>query len=88
MFRHERSAPGGWDENFQGSEEKAKVEVGVFVNEKPVVPKELSLGGFQAIVGKDRKPSRKSSDVHTCIDLISLSQIRLDSHSLRAITQA
>ena len=59
MFRHELSSTEGWNEKVQISEEKRTVEVGVFVNENPIEPEEISLGGFQAIVDKDKKPSKE-----------------------------
>lgn len=61
MFRHELSAPRKWNEKVQMG--KAEVEVGVFANEKPIESEELSLGGFQAVVGEDKKLSRESMDI-------------------------
>lgn len=55
IFRHEPSAPEKWNEKIHVG--KTKIEVGVFVNEKPMEFGEVLLGGFQAIIGEDRKPS-------------------------------
>ena len=46
-----------WDERITNSQTSTKVEVGVLANEKPTEPEELSLAGFLAIVGEDRKLS-------------------------------
>ena len=66
IFRHEPSALEKWNEKIHLG--KAKVEVGVFVNEKPMEFGEVLLGGFQAIIGEDRKPSKEPFD--TCCNFL------------------
>ena len=46
-----------WDERIDNGQASVKVEVGVLANEKPTEPEELSLAGFLAVVGEDRKLS-------------------------------
>ena len=56
-FWHSPPQAGVWDERITNSQASTKVEVGVLANEKPTEPEELSLAGFLAIVGEDRKLS-------------------------------
>ena len=59
-FWHSPPLAEAWDERIDNSQASIKVEVGVLANEKPTEPEELSLAGFLAVVGEDRKPSMYS----------------------------
>lgn len=56
-FWHSSPPTGTWDERIDNSQASVKVEVGVLANKKPTQPVELSLAGFLAVLGEDRKPS-------------------------------
>lgn len=48
----------GWNERIEDFEGSVPTEIGIFSNEKPTEPEELSLSGFLFVIGKDTKPSR------------------------------
>jgi len=56
-FWHESPRSKIWDEEIDTRQGAVKVEVGVLANEKPTQPEEISLGGFLAALGEDKKPS-------------------------------
>lgn len=53
----------GWEERIEDFGGSLPTEVGIFSNEKPTQPDELSLSGFLLVIGKDKKPSM------LCLDL-------------------
>ena len=56
-FWHRSPSTETWNETIDHRVGSTKVELGVLTNEKPTQPEELSLGGFLAVIGEDKKPS-------------------------------
>lgn len=63
-FWHIAPGSGKWDERIESCGESVKVEVGVLANEKATQPEELSLGGFLAVLGEDKKFSMPSNRIY------------------------
>ena len=57
-FWHKSPSTETWTESIDNRKGSIKVELGVLANEKPTQPEELSLGGFLAVIGEDKKLSK------------------------------
>jgi len=52
---HTSPNSGTWDHRIDNRGGSVKVEVGVLANEEATQPEELSLGGYLAVLGEDKK---------------------------------
>ena len=57
-FWHTGASSGKWDVDIDNRNATVQTEVGIFANQKPTNPGELSLRGVLVVLGKDEKMSR------------------------------